>query len=180
MEQRNPFGAAEWRGRSPGSTSRAAPSACSPCSRRFIRRRSFPGLIGNCVIAFGAAAFLFAAGDRLPRGGWSAPSWRLARWAITMAVLWDGHGSSVYSFFYIWVAVEAYYFLTRTQAAVHIAIIAALYAGALVIVDPDPVAIQRWVLAVGVALVAGLLVASMKERIMRLVDRLSGAAARTP
>ena len=52
----------------------------------------------------------------------------------------------------------------------------ACYAVALVVTSPDPVAIQRWILTVGISVVTGLLVASMKERILRLVERLSGAA----
>ena len=175
MEQRNPFGAADmartlaWFYLAGGAVGLL--SLLAPLHPEAV----LPGLIANCVIAFAAAAFLFTAGDRLPR--WAIGAFlALGSLAITMAVLWDGHGSSAYSFFYVWVAVEAYYFLTRAQAAVHIVLMAALYAGALAINDPDPVAVQRWILTVGVALVAGLLVASMKERIMRLVDRLSGAA----
>ena len=95
---------------------------------------------------------------------------------ITTAVLWDGHGSSVYSFFYVWIAVEAFYFLSRRWAALQIAWMGACYAAALVVTSPDPVAIQRWILTVGISVVTGLLVASMKERILRLVGRLSGAA----
>ena len=175
MEQRNPFGAADmartlaWfylAGGAVGLLSLLAPMHPSAV---------VPGLIANCAIAFVAAAFLFALGDRLPR--WAVGAFlALGSLAITMAVLWDGHGSSAYSFFYVWVGVEAFYFLSRSQAFVHIAIMAALYGGALAVIDPDPVAMQRWVLTVGVALVAGLLVAAMKERIVRLVDRLSGAA----
>ena len=39
-----------------------------------------PGLIGNCAIAFGAAAFLFATGDRLPRWAVGRVPRRSARW----------------------------------------------------------------------------------------------------
>ena len=134
------------------------------------------GLIGNCVIAFGAGGVPVRRRGPAAPVGRSAPSSRWARGPSRSAVLWDGHGSSVYSFFYIWVGVEAFYFLTRRRRRCRSRCMAALYAVALAVADPDPVAIQRWVLTVGVALVAGLLVASMKERIVRLVDRLSGAA----
>ena len=134
-----------------------------------------PALVANCAIAWAAGLLLFAIGDRLPR---QAISVFLAAGSllITVAVLLDGHASSVYSFFYVWVGVEAFYFLTRRQAAFHLAFMGACYAGALAVTTPDPVAIQRWILTVGVALVTGLLVASMKQRIVLLLDRLSGAA----
>lgn len=134
-----------------------------------------PGLISNCVLAFVAGLLLFRFGPRMPH-------WAIAVFLsggsimITTAVLWDGHGASVFSFLYVWVGVEAFYFLTRRQAGFQIAWMGACYAAALVLNTPDPVAIQRWILTVGVSLVTGLLVASMKERILRLVDRLSGAA----
>ncbi len=175
MEERNPFGVADmartlawfyFAGGVVGLLSLLVPMHASA---------NVAGLIGNCTLAFVAAAFLFITGDRLPR--WVVGvSLAIGTGVVTLAVLWDGHGSSAYPFFYIWVAVEAFYFLSRRAAMVHIAIMAALYGVALSQVDQDPVALQRWVLTVGVALVSGLLVASMKERIVRLVDRLSGAA----
>lgn len=133
------------------------------------------GLLANALIAFAAGAVLFRVGPRLPH-------WAIAvclsggSIMITTAVLWDGHGSSVYSFFYVWVGVEAFYFLSRRWAGLQVAFMGALYAAALMATSTDPVAVQRWILTVGISLVTGLLVASMKERILRLVGRLTGAA----
>ena len=121
-----------------------------------------PGLVVNCAVALAAALFLFAVGGRLPRASIGLLL-GLGSVVITTAVLADGHGSSVYSFFYVWVGVEAYYFLTRTQAVLHIAFMGACYGGALAITQPDPVALQRWTLTVGVTLVVGMLVASMRS-----------------
>ena len=136
---------------------------------------SLPGLISNCVIAFASGLVLFRFGPRLPH--WAIGVFLLVGSVmITTAVLWDGHGSSVYSFFYVWVGVEAFYFLSRRMAGLQIAFMGACYAVGLMVTSPDPVAVQRWILTVGITLVTGLLVASMKERILRLVDRLSGAA----
>ena len=65
-----------------------------------------PGLVANCTIAFLSGALLFRVGGRLPH-------WAIAVFLsggsmmITTAVLWDGHGASVYAFFYVWVGVEA-------------------------------------------------------------------------
>ena len=175
VQDRNPFGAADmartlaWfyiAGGVVGLLSLLAPT--DPGA-------NVPALVANCAIAWAAGGVLFAVGDRLPHGAISV-FLALGSLVITLAVLHDGHGSSVYSFFYVWVGVEAFYFLTRRQAALHLAFIGACYAGALAVTTPDPVAIQRWILTVGVALVAGLLVASMKKRILLLLDRLSGAA----
>jgi diguanylate cyclase (GGDEF)-like protein len=133
------------------------------------------GLILNSTVAFVAGVVLFRVGPRLPH--WAIAGFLLGgSIMITTAVLWDGHGSSVYSFFYVWVGVEAFYFLSRRAAALQIAFMGACYAVGLLLTDPDPVAMQRWILTVGITLVTGLLVASMKEQIIRLVDRLSGAA----
>jgi diguanylate cyclase (GGDEF)-like protein len=136
---------------------------------------SLPGLIVNCTIAFVAGLLLFRIGHRLTHRA-IAVFLMGGSIMITTAVLFDGHGSSVYSFFYVWVGVEAFYFLNRRLAALQIVFMGACYAVALILTTPDPVGIQRWILTVGIALVTGLLVASMKERILRLVDRLSGAA----
>ena len=133
------------------------------------------GLVANCAGAFVAGLLLFRFGARLPHQA-IAVFLALGSILISTAVLWDGHGSSAYSLFYIWVGVEAFYFLSRRMAVLQIAFMSACYAAALWATSDDPVAIQRWILTVGVALVTGLLVAVMKERILRLVDRLSGAA----
>ena len=116
------------------------------------------GLIGNSVIAFVAGALLFRIGSRLPQ--WAIAVFLLGgSIMITTAVLWDGHASSVYSLFYVWVGVEAFYFLGRRWAGLQVAWMGACYAVALMVTSPDPVAVQRWILTVGISLVAGLLVA---------------------
>jgi diguanylate cyclase (GGDEF)-like protein len=99
---------------------------------------------------------------------------------ITAAVHFDGHTSSVYAFFYVWVGVEAFYFLSRRLAALQVLLAGAAYAWALSVVPGDGLADQRWLLTIGTAMVAGLLVAYQRDRIGALVHRLTDAARTDP
>ncbi len=133
------------------------------------------GLVGNCVVAFAAGIVLFVGGRRLPAAA-IALFLAAGTLMITAAIWFDGHTGSVYSYFYVWVGVEAFCFLSRREAALQIALMAGCYAWVLGIVTAGPVPQQRWLLTVGVALVAGLLVGSLRDRIERLLEQLSGAA----
>src|SRR5437667_5998117 len=75
-----------------------------------------PGLAVNIAIAFAGAAILLSGVTRLPEA--AIPLFlAFGSLLISSAVYLDGHSSSVYSFFYVWVGVEAFYFLSRRLAA---------------------------------------------------------------
>jgi diguanylate cyclase (GGDEF)-like protein len=77
---------------------------------------------------------------------------------------------------YIWVTLFAFYFFTRGAALVHLALIAAAYAFALVLEDPVENPLDGWVATVATLLVAGLFVSMVRDHIAGLIRRLSDAA----
>jgi diguanylate cyclase (GGDEF)-like protein/putative nucleotidyltransferase with HDIG domain len=77
---------------------------------------------------------------------------------------------------YVWVTLFAFYFFTRGAALVHLALIAAAYALALVLEDPVENPLDGWVATVGTLFVAGLFVSMVHDHIEGLIRRLSDAA----
>lgn len=138
-----------------------------------------PALGVVVAVAAGAGALLLLFGARLPHAVLSA-SVVLATAIVSTAVVLDGHSDSVYGSLYVWVVVEAWCFLTRREALVHFSLAAVAYASALIVLDGAGVPAQRWILTIGVALVAGVLVSLLRDRIVVLLDRLSEAARTDP
>src|SRR4051794_22789196 len=137
------------------------------------------GMGATIGVAYAGGGLLLAGADRLPEV--AIPAFlTLGSLLISAGVYFDGHTSSVYSFYYVWVGVEAFYFLRPRLAALQVALAGAGYAWALRMVHTDGLVEQRWMLTLGTALVAGLLVAYQRSRIDRLVDRLTDAARTDP
>jgi diguanylate cyclase (GGDEF)-like protein len=130
-------------------------------------------------LAFVAGAVLLTWANRLPAD--AIPVFLAAGSVlITLAVYFDGHANSVYSFFYVWVGVEAFYFLSRRLATLQLVLAGAAYAWALGQVEGAVVPEQRWLLTIGTATVAGLLVSYQRNRIGALVHQLTDAARTDP
>ena len=91
---------------------------------------------------------------------------------ITSAGYFDGHAGTVYALFYVWVGVEAFCFLNRRQAVLQMVLMGAAYAWLLQATASDGLEVQRWLLTVGCTLMAGLLVAYLRHRIVGLLGRL--------
>jgi diguanylate cyclase (GGDEF)-like protein len=147
-----------------------------------LPRSSATDIVAMVVIialAYAGGALLLAGSTRLPDA--AIPCFLVAgSLLITAAVYFDGHTSSVYAYFYVWVGVEAFYFLSRRLAALQVLLAGAAYAWTLSMIDGDGLADQRWLLTIGTAMVAGLLVSYQRNRIDRLVDRLTDAAKTDP
>jgi diguanylate cyclase (GGDEF)-like protein len=134
-----------------------------------------PALLCAVAVAYAIGTVLAAAADRLP--GAALPSFLAFGTVLITAAVWlDGHADSAYAFFYVWVAVVAFYFLRIRLAAVQLLLVGGSYAWALVVVDGASVPLQRWLITVGTAAVAGGIVAYMRRRIEHLVAWLSDAA----
>jgi diguanylate cyclase (GGDEF)-like protein len=136
-------------------------------------------LFVNIGVAYLGGVVLVAGANRLPDA--VVPAFLAAGTClISAAVYFDGHGSSVYAFLYVWVGVEAYYFLSRRQAALQLVLVGIAFAAVLTMVEAGQVPEQRWLLTLGTALVAGVLVSYQRGRIDRLVHRLTDAARTDP
>jgi diguanylate cyclase (GGDEF)-like protein/putative nucleotidyltransferase with HDIG domain len=137
------------------------------------------GMVVVIGIACAVGGVLLAGADRLPEV--AIPAFLAGgSLLISSAVYFDGHTSSVYSFYYVWVGVEAFYFLGLRLAALQVSLAGAGYAWALSMVQSDGLIEQRWMLTLGTTLIAGLLVAYQRNRIDRLVHTLTDAARTDP
>jgi diguanylate cyclase (GGDEF)-like protein len=131
-----------------------------------------------CAVACGA---LLAWGER-------ASAWAymgvltLGSAVVSLALLFNGErgggaagGDEMY---YLWVVIFAAYFFGRVATAVQVVLVLAMYATALVAIDPGDVAISRWLSTAGLVIGSAVLVRLLTERIERLMAGL-GTAART-
>ena len=81
---------------------------------------------------------------------------------------------------YVWVTGFVFYFFTRSAALVHLAIIAAAYAVALVQESPAENPLDGWIATVATLLVTGYLISVVRDRLSQLIAGLSDAAHHDP
>jgi diguanylate cyclase (GGDEF)-like protein len=126
------------------------------------------------------ALLLFAGYDRLP-------TWALSVFLLcgSMLIEWSVIGSSdsassPFLLFYLWVVFYAFYFLSKSQAAVQTGFIGVAYAVVLEkdAAEPLKASSVRWIVFTLALVVAGLLIRVMRERIDVLIRKLD-AASRT-
>src|SRR6185312_11110941 len=99
---------------------------------------------------------------------------------ITLSIYFNGerHGgpSADNQVLYLWIALYCAYFFSKRAMAVQLCAIAALYAGVLLIIDPGPVALTRWLITVGMVSAAAGIVHVLKLHNEELLGRLATAA----
>ncbi|MEA2474512.1 MAG: hypothetical protein QOE06_2427 [Thermoleophilaceae bacterium] len=142
-------------------------------------------LIATLAIAFVGAGLIWFRGDR-----WRPLSFDVASAAgtllITCAVHFSGHSSTPFVLFYLWSNLYAWYFFPRSRAAAQLALIGVAYGVALRTSDPItripytegliPVfgaGATRWIITLGTLLVTGMLVMTLRERVDRLLARVT-------
>ena len=136
-------------------------------------------LAATAMFAFAVGVFMYLRADRLPP--WAIPLLLSgATLLITAAVYFDGHSASAFALLYVWVGVEAFYVLERWKAVLQLTLVGVSYAWALSMVGDAVVPLQRWLLTVGTAVLAGVLVASLRDQIQGLILRLTDAARTDP
>jgi diguanylate cyclase (GGDEF)-like protein len=133
-------------------------------------------LVAAAVSALLAAGLLIAL-DSIPAVAFH-PVVALSTAVATAAAYGWGTESAYGPLPYVWVTLFAFYFFTRGAALVHLALIAAAYALALVLEDPVENPLDGWVATVATLLVAGLFVSMVRDHIAGLINRLSDAAHR--
>ena len=125
------------------------------------------------------ALLLFRYAARLPQRSYECCMF-IGSAIITLSIYFNGerHGgpSAGNQVLYLWVALYAGYFLSRRAMAAQLVAIGALYAGILVVVNPGPVALTRWLITVGMVAVAAVIVHALRLRNEDLLARLSEAA----
>lgn len=144
------------------------------------------GIVATAAAAYVAALVALVGFDRLPPWTFQLIA-ACGTGFITLAVHFTGEPSSAYALFYIWIALYALYFFTRTEAALHVLLIGLAYAWVLMVehatdapADDLLVAVEeavaRWTLTVGTLVVAVGLFGLLKDRLEQLVARLVDVA----
>jgi serine phosphatase RsbU (regulator of sigma subunit) len=135
---------------------------------------SVPGLFALYGTAYLVGALLFLARGRLPT--WSADAaLAFGTVLVTLAIHFTQARTGVYSMFYVWVSISAFYFLRWEQAILQIALVAAAFGGVLAWENPAAPG-EEWVITVGTVTIAGLLVGLLRRGVERLIADLAEAA----
>ncbi|HEX8745323.1 MAG TPA: GAF domain-containing SpoIIE family protein phosphatase [Thermoleophilaceae bacterium] len=93
---------------------------------------------------------------------------------ITLAIHFTDERTSVYSMFYLWVSITAFYFFSWRAGWAQIAIIAAAFSVTLVAEKP-PAGEEQWVITLGTVVVAGLFVGTLRRGVERLIAEIEEA-----
>jgi diguanylate cyclase (GGDEF)-like protein/putative nucleotidyltransferase with HDIG domain len=122
----------------------------------------------QAVCGYAICAVLGGIGTRLPR--WS---FQLFAAAATLLIEWNiyasGDSTSPYAALYFWVAIYAFYFLSRKEAVLQTLFIVVAYA-ALLIQAPDAgnASVLRWAITMSALVFGGALIGTLQDRITTL------------
>jgi diguanylate cyclase (GGDEF)-like protein len=138
----------------------------------------------DVLIATAAAAgllglLLLLVYDRLPLWGFHVVA-VLDTALFTAAAYGWGTMSAYGPLPYVWVTGFVFYFFSRSAALVHLSIIAAGYALALVQESPSENPLDGWIATVATLLVTGYLLSVVRDRVAHLIAGLSDAAHHDP
>jgi diguanylate cyclase (GGDEF)-like protein len=127
-------------------------------------------------LGYPTALALLTWGRRWP--SWAAEALLAGGTLLTTGGIYAAHGSGVgasAAFFYVWVALFAFHFLSLWAAVLQLSLAAGSYA-AVQGLDGGPGAPSEWVLAMGTAIVAGvvMLLVSRQLRKVAVTDHLTG------
>jgi diguanylate cyclase (GGDEF)-like protein len=136
-------------------------------------------LLVTAGVAAVVAAFLFIANERVP--DWTYHPIGAAGTAVATGAAYGwGTGSAYGPLLYVWVTMFAFYVFSRGAALVHLALMSAAYAVALVIEDPAENPLDGWIATVVTLLGTGLFVSFVRHRLGSMFHRLRDAAQRDP
>ncbi|HEV7461265.1 MAG TPA: diguanylate cyclase [Solirubrobacteraceae bacterium] len=99
---------------------------------------------------------------------------------ITSALFFNGQFSDDTEFLYMWVGLVSFYFFTWRAATVQAAGVAFAFALYLAMEDHSNGAPVRWVVVVVTVATTGVLVSLLRDRVERLITRLTSAARTDP
>ncbi len=131
------------------------------------------------VSALWALGFLVFA-ERLPMGAIRiAPAAGIVQ--VTLAVIFSGDALGAYATFYLWPCFYAFYFLSRTDAALTVGFLGLCYGTTLLAMNSSDSAsvgdlTHQFVLTVGSLAIAGVMMHALRERVNGLWTTLSSAA----
>src|SRR5215211_9238794 len=136
-------------------------------------------LLATAALAAVLCAYLLIADERVPE--WSYHPIGVIGTAIATGAAYGwGSGSAYGPMLYVWVTMFAFYVFSRGAALVHLALMSAAYAVALVIEDPPESPLDGWIATVVTLLGTGLFVSFVRHRLGSMFHRLRDAAQRDP
>ena len=98
---------------------------------------------------------------------------------VSLAIHFTNERTGVYSLFYVWIAIESVYFLSRRAALAQLVGVAVAFG--LVLMSERPTAAEeQWLITVGTVALAGVLVGALKANVESLIGRLASAAHTDP
>src|SRR3954470_6416866 len=125
-------------------------------------------IVLQAVCGYAMCALLGGAGERLPH--WSLQVFLAS---ATLLIEWNiyasGDSTSPYAAFYFWVAIYAFYFLTRREALIQPGFIVVAYAALLTQVsDFGDGSVLRWAITMSALMVGGALIGALQAQIAAL------------
>jgi diguanylate cyclase (GGDEF)-like protein len=90
----------------------------------------------------------------------------------------DGGAAALNELYYVWPVLFAAYYFPLSVLIAEVALVGALYAGVLALVDPGAIAVTRWLIVVTMLAGVGGLISRLQRRVDGLVSRLSENARR--
>ena len=137
------------------------------------------GLAAVAVAAAALAAGALIGFDSLPRWAFHIGT-AVGSVAATAAIYYWGETSFYGPLPLLWPAFFAFLFFPVREALLHVALMGALFAGELVLQDPDYDPVADWVATVGSLVGTGLLLTMIRARLAGRISDLAVAALRDP
>jgi diguanylate cyclase (GGDEF)-like protein/putative nucleotidyltransferase with HDIG domain len=135
-------------------------------------------LIASVGYLFGAIGL---AGSLRPLPHWVFHGLFAAATVLVSAAIYFNHTpSSVFAFYYVWIAVYVFYFFRFAEACAHMLLAATCYGIALVALADDAAPIARWLITVGTLVSVGCLISMLKQHLGKLISSLAESARRDP
>jgi len=134
------------------------------------------------VVAILSGMVMIALAERLPPGErYLSACLAFGTVLITLAVIFNDAVASPYALVYVWVGFDAFFFLGRRTAYLHLAFVGATYALALAVTPQEGQAeAGRWLLLMGTVGVIGTLADLLRTRSDGLIAQLGEAARQDP
>jgi serine phosphatase RsbU (regulator of sigma subunit) len=135
---------------------------------------SVAGLFAVYAVAYVVGALLFRTLGR-------APAWvpevglALGTLLVTFAIHFTEARTGVFSMFYVWVSISAFYFLAWERGFLQVGFIGLVYAAVLLSQRPAAAA-EEWIITLGTVTVAGLFVGTLRRGVERLIAKIEEAA----
>ncbi|MBN1528114.1 MAG: diguanylate cyclase [Thermoleophilaceae bacterium] len=136
-------------------------------------------LVIASVLSVALALALFSTGDRLPVAGFHVVALLGIALASTAIYAW-GTASAFPPLPYLLVVLFAFYFFRLRAALAHMTLVGIAYAVVLALEDTGRTQVDGWIATIGTLLLAGLVIAVLRDRLVGTSERLAQLATRDP